>query len=63
MEHADTPSEILTANEVAALLKLHLKTIYKLAESGKIPAKQIGHSWRFRRSQILAYMGDTTNGK
>jgi excisionase family DNA binding protein len=37
--------EIMTPSEVAALLKIHLKTVYKLAERGVIPA--IGRGWRF----------------
>jgi len=49
MKNAD---EFLTPLEVAALLKLHLKTIYKFAEKGVIPGSRIGRSWRFRRSEV-----------
>jgi len=45
--------EILTPNEVAELLKLHLKTVYKLAERGDIPGKRIGRSWRFNKQEIM----------
>ena len=38
--------EIMTPSEVAALLKIHLKTVYKLAERGVIPGNRIGRSWR-----------------
>ena len=38
--------EIMTPSEVAALLKIHLKTVYKLAEKGVIPGNRIGRSWR-----------------
>ena len=41
--------EIMTPSEVAALLKIHLKTVYKLAEKGVIPGNRIGRSWRFSR--------------
>jgi len=46
--------DIATAAEVAALLKIHVKTVYKLAEKGIIPGMRIGRSWRFSKSTILA---------
>ena len=45
--------EIMTPSEVAALLKIHLKTVYKLAEKGVIPGNRIGRSWRFSRGDVL----------
>jgi excisionase family DNA binding protein len=46
--------EILTANEAAALLKVHKRTVYRLAEQGIIPGNRIGHRWRFNRMNIMA---------
>ena len=43
----------MTPSEVAALLKIHLKTVYKLAEKGVIPGNRIGRSWRFSRNDVL----------
>jgi excisionase family DNA binding protein len=45
--------EIITPAEVAVLFKMHLKTVYKLAEKGIIPGKRVGRSWRFNRNEIL----------
>ena len=45
--------EILTIREVADLLKLHPKTVNKLANSGKLPGYRIGRQWRFRKSDLL----------
>jgi excisionase family DNA binding protein len=45
--------EILTIREVAELLKLHPKTVNKLAIAGKLPAYRIGRQWRFRKSEVL----------
>ena len=45
--------EIMTPSEVASLLKVHLKTVYKLAERGVIPGNRIGRSWRFSRGDVL----------
>lgn len=46
--------EILTATEAAELLKVHKRTVYRLAEEGVIPGTRIGHRWRFSRKNILA---------
>jgi excisionase family DNA binding protein len=51
--------EILTANEAAALLKVHKRTVYRLAEQGIIPGNSIGHRWRFNRTNILALVSKT----
>jgi excisionase family DNA binding protein len=47
--------EILTPAEAAKLLKFNLKTIYKLAKAGEIPAVKISKSWRFNRQALLDY--------
>lgn len=46
--------EILTAIEAAELLKVHKRTVYRLAEEGVIPGTRIGHRWRFSKKNILA---------
>jgi helix-turn-helix protein len=35
-----TQREILTADETAEMLQVHVKTLYKLAEARRIPAKK-----------------------
>jgi excisionase family DNA binding protein len=62
--------EIMTPSEVANLLKVHLKTVYKLAEKGVIPGSRIGRSWRFSRSDVMEVISsrgtgvsDQANGK
>ena len=40
-------SDLLTAEEVAAQLRLPLSTVYYLAKKGEIPAVRFGRSWRF----------------
>ncbi|MBI2350973.1 MAG: helix-turn-helix domain-containing protein [Deltaproteobacteria bacterium] len=41
--------EILTASQVAALLQVHLRTVYNLARRGQIPAIKFGGGWRFSK--------------
>lgn len=45
--------EILTPSQVAALLQIHVKTVYRLTEEGVIPGNRIGRSWRFNKMDIL----------
>jgi excisionase family DNA binding protein len=45
--------EILTIREVAELLKLHPKTVNRLANTGRLAAYKIGRQWRFRKSEFL----------
>lgn len=54
--------EIMTPSEVAALLKIHLKTVYKLAERGVIPGNRIGRSWRFSRGDVLELVSTKAMG-
>ena len=50
--------EILTLKEVAEYLKLAEKTAYRLAAEGKLPGFKVGGSWRFRKSQLEAWISE-----
>ncbi len=43
---------LLDGEEAAALLKIHPKTLQKLARQGKVTAIQVGKLWRFRASAL-----------
>lgn len=45
--------EIITPSQVAAVLQIHVKTVYRLAHEGVIPGNRIGRSWRFKKKDIL----------
>jgi excisionase family DNA binding protein len=45
--------QILKPSQVAALLQIHVKTVYRLAKEGIIPASRVGRSWRFSEKLIL----------
>jgi len=45
--------EILTASQVAQLLQIHLRTVYKLARKGALPGAKLGGGWRFSKNEIL----------
>ncbi len=44
--------DILTIRDVAEYLKVTEKTVYGLAQKGKIPGFKVGGQWRFRREDI-----------
>ncbi len=48
--------EIFTSKEVAAYLKLAEKTAYRLAAERKLPSFKVGGSWRFRKSEVDAWI-------
>jgi excisionase family DNA binding protein len=52
--------EILTIAQVAVLLKLHPRTIYKLAKKRIIPARRVGKKWRFLRSELMKFLQGTS---
>ncbi len=51
--HQDT---VLTVPEVASFLKVSETTIYRLAKTGKLPARKVGGAWRFSQSAIQAWL-------
>ena len=49
-------TDILTIPEVADYLRITEKTAYRLASERKLPAFKVGGSWRFRKSEIDAWI-------
>jgi excisionase family DNA binding protein len=47
---------LLDSDGAAQLLKIHPKTLQRMARRGEIPGVQIGKLWRFRRSELNAWM-------
>ena len=48
--------DLLTANEAAKHLRLHVKSLYRLAKEGKIPARKVGGQWRFYSEVLDAWL-------
>ncbi|MDR0656087.1 MAG: helix-turn-helix domain-containing protein, partial [Treponema sp.] len=46
----------LTVSDVAQMLQMSKTSIYKLAESGKLPSIKIGSSLRFTEDQITQFL-------
>ena len=47
---------LLDSEEAAALLKIHPKTLQKMARRGEVVAMHIGRLWRFRASALNRWL-------
>ena len=47
---------LLTSHEVAALFRIHQKTLESMARAGLVPATKKGKSWVFRLSSLSAWI-------
>jgi excisionase family DNA binding protein len=59
---ASNDSEIMTLPQLARYLSMAERTIYLWAQQGRIPAFKLGTSWRFRKSEIDAWMATQRTG-
>lgn len=50
--HETSFERLLDSDEAAALLKIHPKTLQKMARNGEVVGVQIGKLWRFRASTL-----------
>jgi len=51
-----SPFALLTTVDVAKLLRVHPKHVYRLLKKG-LPALRVGSEWRFDRADVLAWSG------
>ena len=50
----------LTIEEVSKKLRVNKRTVYRLAEKGKIPAFKFGKSWRISSYKLEKLFEDST---
>lgn len=53
---AEPPPEVLDVRQTAALLQVEEALVVELAETGTLPGRKLGASWRFARAAILAWL-------
>jgi excisionase family DNA binding protein len=53
----------LTTSEVLAYLQVNLRTVYRLLKAGRIPAVRVGRQWRFRRTDLDAWLASQHPGR
>jgi excisionase family DNA binding protein len=52
---------LLTTDEAAELLRVHVNTVKYLIRKGKLPASKVGRAWRIPRETVLAVRGGEAN--
>jgi len=48
--------KLLTNEQAADLLQVHPRSLQRMARSGEIPALKVGKFWRFRGSELDAWV-------
>jgi len=56
-------SIVMTVDEVADYLKMKTVTIYKHAQTGKLPAFKVGSKWRFKKDTIDKWIEKQERGE
>ncbi len=53
---ADSPSDVMTADDVAAFLGVDRNTVYDFAGRGVIPHRRLGKRLLFRRGAVVSWL-------
>ena len=56
VEASDSRSRFVTVAEVADLLRVSNMTVYRLVQSGQLPAIRVGRSYRLREEDVDRYL-------
>lgn len=48
--------QMMTVDELAKMLRVSTKTVYRLLKRGELPALRIGHHWRFSRKDVHRWL-------
>ena len=52
-----TTDEFLTPEQVAALLQVHIMSVYGWLNSGKLQGFKAGSQWRIRKEDVDTFLG------
>jgi len=58
-EESEFP-KMLTVKQLARYLEMDENTIYRLAESGKIPGMKVGSEWRFKKELVDEWLEEVS---
>jgi excisionase family DNA binding protein len=59
--HARDIGSVWTSDEAAQYLRIHPRTLTRMAQRGEIPSIQIGRLWRFRRTDLDDWLTSKVN--
>jgi len=55
-------NKMLTAQELAAYLRVNRSTVYRLLKKGELPGFRIGSEWRFRIDEVNRWFKERNQG-
>ena len=55
-EEVEATCIMLRPSDISELLDLHPNTIYRLLQSGKLPARKVGGSWRIYKKDLIDFI-------
>ncbi|MFN3422732.1 MAG: response regulator [Armatimonadota bacterium] len=61
-EISDERNRLMDVEEVAEYLSLHLMTVYRMLQSGVLPARKVGGRWRINKQELDAWLESHTGG-
>jgi len=56
LDNARSRSRYVTVTEVADLLRVSNMTVYRLVQSGELPAVRVGRSYRIREDDVDQFL-------
>jgi excisionase family DNA binding protein len=56
MREPFTEGRLLTATEVADLMRVSRMTVYRLIKTGEMPSIRVGRGYRFREEDVQDYL-------
>ena len=56
-------NRMLTAQELAAYLRVNRSTVYRLLKKGELPGFRIGSEWRFRIDEVNRWFSERLRGR
>jgi len=62
-ETLELTRDLLTAQEVADILRVHLYTVYKLLGSGSLKGFRIRRRWRIEKTELQNFMSRQDEGE
>ena len=54
--------QVLTIKEVAEYLKVHERTVYRLANKNELPGFKVANAWRFRKGDLDRWIDEQSAG-
>jgi excisionase family DNA binding protein len=62
LSETSLPEPLLAADRASAILGIHPKTLQRMARKGEIRGIHVGKLWRFRASEIEAWIEERLAG-